>query len=148
MDPSHQGQDWFLVLGEFHQVKKHLPHHKAFLEIVVNKLRKNIWRHQMLFSPVNQRWNFFLVGLDVMEMDSEVVGCQNHVLESAVYMELSHQGKRVILAQVQHILETQNSDSVEEELYYCYLYEMYGYDKYIHLNFEIILNNLDPGRDM
>ena len=28
--------------------------------------------------------NSFLVGLDVMEMDSEVVGCQNYVLEMVV----------------------------------------------------------------
>ena len=39
-----------------------------------------------------------------------------------------------------------DGDSLEA-LYYCYLYELYGYGKYVLFGFEIVSNSLDVGKD-
>jgi hypothetical protein len=76
----------------------------------------------------------FLVGLDVMEM--EAVGCSNLGRLESVYP-------------VQWAQENQDSanQDLAEVLYYCNLYDMCGYDKYVHLDFEIVLNSLAAGKD-
>ena len=67
MDPSHQGQGWIWVAGQFPQVKKHLPHHKVVLDIAVNKLRMNI---SIKYPHLSTKDDIvYLIGLNVTEMN-------------------------------------------------------------------------------
>ena len=60
-----------------------------------------------------------------------------------VYLALN-QVRKATLAQVEQVQASWDL----EVLQYCDFYDMCGYDKYVHLDFEIVLNSLAAGRDM
>jgi hypothetical protein len=60
-----------------------------------------------------------------------------------VYLALN-QVRKATLAQVEQVQASWNL----EVLRYCDFYDMCGYDKYVLLDFEIVLNSLAAGRDM
>ena len=64
-----------------------------------------------------------------------MVGC--HLGLKLVYLALG--------CQVQRVQENQDSAEV---LQYCYLYDMFGYDRYVLLDFEIVMNSLAAGSDI
>jgi hypothetical protein len=76
-------------------------------------------------------------------MEMVAVGCSDRL--EMVCPALKHQRTRAILAQALQVQE--NWDS-EEALQYCNLYDMCGYDKYVRLGFENVLDSLAAGRDM
>jgi hypothetical protein len=71
----------------------------------------------------------------VWVIETEAVGC--HLGLELVYLALGRQAQRV----------QENQDSAEV-LRYCYSYDMFGYDRYVLLDFEIVVNSLAAGRDI
>lgn len=156
MDPSHQGRDWIWELGEFPRVKRHPLHRKVFLKIVNSDFQppRNVYCKK---NPHRLTKGVFVfsVGLDVTDdpmkhspvwvIETEVVGCSDHLGLELVCLALGRLVRRAIHNQAQWVQEDQDS---EEVLQYCSLYGMIGYDKYVLLGFEIVVNSLAAGRDI
>ena len=70
--------------------------------------------------------------------------CSDHLGLELVYLALGRL-RREIHIQAQRVQENQDS---EEVLQYCGLYDVFGYDRYVLLDFEIAVNSLAAGRDM
>ena len=79
----------------------------------------------------------------VWVIETEVVGC--HLGLELVYLALGRLVRRAIHIQVQRVQENQDSAEV---LRYCNSYDMFGYDRYVLLDFEIVVNSLAAGRDI
>ena len=71
--------------------------------------------------------------------------CSDHLGLELVYLALGCLVRRELHDQAQQVQENQDS---EEVLQYCGLYDVFGYDRYVLLDFEIAVNNLAAGRDM
>ena len=69
--------------------------------------------------------------------------CSDHLGLELVYLALGHL-RREIHIQAQRVQENQDL----EVLQYCGLYDVFRYDRYILLDFEITVNSLAAGRDM
>ena len=69
--------------------------------------------------------------------------CSDHLGLELVYLALGC--LRELHIQAHRVQENQDS---EEVLQYCGLYDVFGYDRYILLDFKIAVNSLAAGRDM
>ena len=129
----------------FPQVKIHCVHHKAFLNIVNNKVKRlRITSDKKNACPSTKGGSSSQVVLGlagIVENSLEMVGVECHCPES-VYLGLNHEVV-VILAQGFEDLE-----SHEAVLPHCGLYDMCECGMYVLLDFESAGNSLAHAKDM